>query len=1437
MAKQALLWTALPNGYSADGSSLRLSLLLSPRLDAEAGPQHLATFPDFVDWPATLAAATLVIRFGGAAVTIAHDKTSPNRIDDRLGTPDSKAWKTLFPDPGKTFVQGYKFRDLSTHKVLSYPAAQMDGWVHDLYSGLAAAAQDQLPTASTILSDPGWGDLVEVVAQNDDDEKNVDFQNGLRDTEQQFKSFAMGFGNLSGHARDLALFQLFHTPPSKPAVGKYDVPPGDAREKARWRTYERTALPNPDDFQNQIDFHRIVAAMSQYPTLLRRLGLVVDVLIAKTAFSPTPSAALRAEVTLPPGSPGVTRVRDASPQTLARLDAARFQALPRPNPGPGDYRTVDGLLDLDPQVFGVLQADVDGGGLKVMNFARTLARLQQSPDQRFDPVTRQERQLGAPALRNAGLMLVHGNRGGMLEESFKRQKAFNDAAEQIQKGQPQPLPPPPVQYAEDLVRGWRIDVWDDKTSLWHSLCRRHACYDLNDGEVKICVPEEEGTVRLAATTSPDSNNQGLIWLHEALVSWTGWSLCAPAPGKTIRHHREPATQDPEKDHTDPVEDAAAEVPPGLHLRTRFTALPGSLPRLRYGRKYRMRVRVVDLAGNALAHQETDFGPEKPAAAEAFRYFRYEPIPPPALALLKPTPDTVEAPAEGESMERIAVRTFNAQLAGNTTDSAQTARRFAVPSRTTHREAEHHGLLDRNGAVDASFFAVLAAKDNSLAEEKILASGPLAASAPVETQYAAMQEGEALPYLPEPLAEVVAARLFDHPSFPSGQVIPIPLYEPGAAWPDAAPFKIEVYENPGDVPRFEAATRTLCIPLPKAERATLRLSVKPTLKALELLGIWSRLTPQQKASLLPMALDGKHWMLTPWRDIELVHAVQRPLIAPQVVQHAVSRESAATFARPGFIATCSIKSTDHLDLLASWNEPAPHVHAAGENRRRNDHAFTVKITGPQAYAGTPEYQLAGTDLVRTGGFLDDRISKVHEFHDTRYRRIEYWFEATTAFREFMPAELLTTDVDGKPVPTDEHIKVTGSPVRTWIPSSAAPPAPAVLYVVPTFGWVRAGDRGVKSARRRGGGLRVYLDGPWNVSGYGEMLAVVLPSASFKGDPNDDPSAPAQPLKSFVTQWGNDPIWLSPFVSGAAPKRTHFPLARTAADPAGKWLPCFAPPEEADQPLDPFTVTDLPHPELRAAAGGEERVEIAPHDVFYDEERQLWYCDIEVDWGAAYYPFIRLALARYQPVSVSGAHLSSIVLADFMALVPDRWLTVTRLDEGHTQRVSVFGSTYHDSSAHTEAAKAPAMSIQLPGGQYVTSLQEKDVAASSVIEVWVERFDAALGEDFGWQRESGALVEQDGNLLDAGGAGQVIQATQLLDQRQEALGNERLVDKVPAIAPLWEGIVTLPQAPEHGARYRLAIAEYEEYLVDGPLPYGPALTSKDRRLVFIEYVELG
>lgn len=1450
MATQTLMWTALPNGYSDDGQ-LRLSVLLTPRLDPGGDANVLGSFPDFYDdassqmWTDTLMLSQFRIQWslGGMVIVSPKDEEGKNRIDARWGKPDATAWRALFTE--KTYVRGYQFKDLGGHKVVSYSVLKMDQLVRDLYKPLAANAGDELPKPSDILGTPGWSAVVGAVQRND--ARFVDRKTGLRDPRRMFNYFREGALRFpqGGAETELPVFELFHTPSGPSYERQYNVPPSDPRARAKWLEYKQTPLPKPDDFVDQIDFHQIVAAMNQYPILLRKLGLVIDFLLDPGEFTPSPNASLSVDVILPAANP--QRQPNITPHTRTLLDTRHFQPVPRANQPAADYRVANGLLTLDPDRFALVQQDPDAAGFKVMNFARTLGAMESDPNKRVDPVSQRERPTGAPSLRNAGLVLVQDGRGESLANRWDRQKSFNTAAEK--SIQSPPTDNPPDLNAEDLVRGFRIDIWDGTTQKWRSLCQREANYILNAGPDQMVLDDvtEEGTVRLAATKSADeSSNPDLVWLHEALMAWTGWSLVAPPPGQSIRHNLD--ANNPNKHHLDEVDDPTPEVPPGLRLQSRFTVTPGSLPRLRYGRQYWLRARVVDLASNSLDANEKSFGPEKPEK-HAVTYFRYEPIAAPALALFKPTPATVQAPAEGESMGRMVVRTFNATPADNTVPSTQVAYRYAVPERISEREAEYHGMLDQKGVVDPAWYATLRDKDAPLPKEQVAVPGA------VKADYAALSDNMGLPYLPDPLALEMAARLFGVPGWPDTKIIRVPLYKNAIAhypdnpdWPNALPFKVQLYENPADSPHFDAASLTLYVPLAKAARATLRLSVTVPKDALAFLGIWNWLTPNQQTNLEKMALNGQHWMLSPWREVDLVHAVQKPLIIPEISQLQVRRELTKTHAHITYLTTCSLKSTDHLDLLAQWHEPGedPATNAPIDQPRK-DNAFKIKITRDQTFGGTNDYQVASVDKIWVGQ-ANDKLFKVHEFNDTRYRRIEYWQDATTAFREFLPASLLTKMGPSGPEDTDENIKVTGPLARTWIPNSAPPPAPHVLYVVPTFGWVRSQQEGKASSWRRGGGLRVYLEGPWNVTGYGEMLAVVIPPADFAGDPNAEPKS--QPFKNFVTQWGNDPIWKSPFVADTAPRANNFPLARVKADPAGQWLPPGAPATEADQPPGPFQTTALSHPELINPADWLTRVAIAPHDVFYDADRKLWYCDIEVNWGRSYYPFIRLALARYQPVSVGGAHLSNIVLADFMALVPDRWLNVTATDDPLRRRVGVYGYTYGDSSGNDEVKGLAWRELRLPDGT-IKIVKPIDVAQSSIVEVWVERLDPSLGEDFGWKRDPDAVAVPDTATLPGMTAeinqavkvaktpavpGARARATKLLRQHKYSeLIAEGLVAYL--ITPtLWEGSVVMPQSPDEAARYRLAIAEYEEYLVDDENPYDQFPTKKDRRLVFMEYVEL-
>lgn len=1451
MAKQALVWTALPNGYSADGGSLRLSVLLAPRLDPQPQPgtpsQLDLLFPDWEDWPLTLSQARFDVSFNGQTVSVPATATSGlNRVDGQVGLADSAVWKAIFR--ATTPVTPFKYTDLSTTKLLSYGSVELTEYIKRLYGALAKSAGDDLPLISDLIATDGWRDLVSIVSQIDTG--SVHLRSGLRDPRLEFAAFRDGAAEEErGIVDTFRRFKLFHTPPATPVI-RQGPRKDDKRIGASWLEYKQSPLPDREHVAETLDFHQLVSAMGSYPTLLRRLGLVVDLLLDPASFAATAAADLSVSVAFAAGALAVPRTSDGSAATRTRLDATHFDSV---SSGATDMPVRGGLLDLAAG-FELLPFDIDGAGLKVMNFARSLGRRFDGTA-RVDPVTRHEDQMGAPALRTSGLMLVRRQRRQALRQRLVRNNGHNVQLEKQLAGTAVTL----SLHAEDLVRGYRFDVWDSTSGKWRSLCQRHARYDLlGDGSL-VVTADEESTIRLAATKSSDAaSNADIRYLHEALVTWSGWSLGAPPPGRAIM---------PDDTVDKSTTESEAVTPPGLTFTSKFRAVKGTLPRLRFGRSYWMRARAVDLAGNSLAPSTADLGDEQPLD-RARPYLRYEPVAAPVIALLS-TAGTVAKPGEGESMARMAIRSFNDTPADNVVLTSQVAVRAAAPPLVSAREAEHHGRLDTLGKVDATLFDLLANQKDvepkhpmaAIREVVLPMQGPLDDS-PVPTTFAVYEAGRALTYLPDPLAVEVAARVFDHPNIADTEIIRIPLY-PAGDWPEARPFTIEVYDDALAAPSFDADTRRLRVPLPKGGRARVRLSMSLEPGALETLGIFRLLDDADRDAQRERALSGQHWMLTPAATIEVVHAVQRPLVAPAVTTLAIiERQAGQTSARPFMFTSCSVDSTDRLDLHGEWHEPVDSPPAgtdqtAPADRRRHDIAFQVKVTAPRDYAdgttsliagGWPEHTFVGPNLIGINQVDDVRLPvKAHEFHDTRYRRIEYWFDATTRFREYLPASVLTKLEGGKPVPTDEHILVTGPRSVTWVPSSAPPPAPRVLYVVPTFGWSRNVDEhGILSSWRRGGGLRVYLDRGWNASGYGEMLAVVLPPSGFAGDPEHTPGA--APYKHYVTQWGNDPIWSSASVAGLAPDRSQFPRARTAPDATGAWLPPGAPPTEADQRPGGFKVTGLQPPSPSNNYGF---VDVAPHDVFFDADRGLWYCDIEVSAGSSYFPFIRLALARYQPTSSPRAHLSNVVLADIIALTADRWLNVTPAPEGKRVRAAVFGVTYDESSAHHEAREAVAVSVIDPLTGTVDTREPVMVAQRTVVEVWVEQLEPRWGDDFGWQRLTSAVVQQRVPVPSSGGASAVTSiesilgrpvsaaerltaGTLLTDADRLGVSPQQVSLKVNLWQTLWEGDVTLPEAPE--TRHRLVVAEYEEYLVDDAHPYDRTPTRKGRRLVFVEHIEL-
>jgi hypothetical protein len=968
--------------------------------------------------------------------------------------------------------------------------------------------------------------------------------------------------------------------------------------------------PDPADLGHLLDFHTLVSSLGDHPALLRALGLVIDVVLpdeAPRSFAPT-LVCVRPHF----------RASDLCPRVLAELDPKRFVAVPHETGRWG------GLLPLASENYTLVDVDVDGALLKLDGLRKVLgerARLP-APDASLTAAL--------PSLRSGGLSIVHDNRAGDLSQGLTR---ADQAEHQLALGTT-------TLTAEQLIRGYVVDVWDERKRRWRSLCARYGTYAFTHDAALDRTVHDEGFVQLAVTAHQPAAGKPILRLHESVARWDGWSLVAPRPGKAMSHAADPAAP-PKLPSNDPLTSAGISID--------WKVEPGTLPTLRFGHGYRVRARALDLAGHVVALDAAPDDEAQPAGHDLV-YRRFEPVPAPIFVLRKALDPVDNA---GEASDRMVMRTENVGEAQDGSAGVAGGERQLVPPRASVALAEAHGSLDdAAGLPRTDLYGELRDRDGATLTED-----------PAKKVVIAAADEIVVPYIPDPLARGVALR--DLPGTPAGTATLLPFTFKDD-WPAAVGLRVAL-EDGDNPPQWDAATRVLTVQLTKGAVVKVPISCWITEDDLELMAIWSwlrnwvdELSTSDPTRLLRLsgeldeaarrALQGGHWMLTPPHELVLVSAVRQPLGHPRFSQLHADRAAGTTATRFTGALAVSGRSTSRIELLASWTEPADLADGNKPDLAVAHEAFADELVVNQLPAPGDAIVLrtgnrpvglyrSDEDLIRFTGESSPR----HEFHDTRHRMVHYTARATTRFREYFPP-----DDPGDFTRMGEEIVVD-------VPASTRPAAPQPLYAVPTFGWERQTQTGVRMSRRRGGGLRIYLARPWFSSGEDERLAVVVHDRML------DQRARRE-LRHFVTEWGRDPVVDSTPL--AAESLMQFPAAVEVAGP-------------------------LTLPEL----GDAHPVHAATHRVDFDEARDLWFCDVEISPGTAYRPFVRLALARCQLHAVPGVELSPVVLLEFAQLAPDRALIVTHgPDLPGRHHITVSGFSYRGTAAARNTGSTVEVFVQ-------------------------------------------------------------------------------------------------------------------------------------------------
>jgi hypothetical protein len=1341
MILETILFTALPTARK--GNELFASVLISPQLGGEEGnPKRLplSSYRDFREgeWPRIVRSIDWQLALRWSVDESQEDYLDAQRISP---DPDPDLFATMFPRDMP--VDPFEFRNPADVPIVSYPAARLAGDLSRLQEAVARRSPEQRPMLDELVSkSPGDRANSDKFPLNGfvlDDGRRGKFTLEIEQVLATRGVLTTPDGGAEGTARSLAMLEETLRP---------SVASGSVR-KPLW----------PD-----LDFHQVISLLQSHPNLLRRLGLLVDLR--------APITRIRRNTGNPRVFPGVDwpapydldkvgiDITTAFPRVRTTLTEGYF----RPTPRQADL-TDSGFVNLAAAV--AITSTVESEAIGTAADATGTARIWAKDLETFGTPSRR----GIPARHSAGVEIVRPDEAKRWKERMSVTNGLRDklvTADDL------------LVDAEDLVIGYRVDIRRAGAPTWRSLHRRHGVltpYLGTRAQSPIDLGDDEGWSETAAGSHPEDEVDGAptrIRIRETLAQWSGWSLSLPTPGDALDSEDRPSAATTADDGPDLIASMHGTIdyaPPSTGA---------NLPTLRFSKDpYQARLRWVDLAGNSLPPDAAG------GSILSFPYQRHDPVNSPDLFL-------TGEPVWSESVDVMVLRS------GNEASSARkTAKRWIAPPRSAAFFCLLHGVFDdANGRPQPGAYATIAGRES----ETIAAQ-----ETGVDNVVFVPDDPGAVPYLPDPLANGVLVRGLPKPGASFDRELSAGYR---GAWPS-----VEVASIEARAAVRNAASVTgdrILVELEPGRVAHLRISHSLTAEGLDLMDLWRRIRVFANAA---RARSGAYWQLTPDRTLVVVHAVQRPVTSPAFVANPAPKRWRATRAASDTAAdlrgalTVDAPSTESVDIIGSRTyavdggpgtdrprvvvgadmgvlgtvavaDPAPgggeetvdglKVRAAfadttrqqltltAEAKSRFAEYFRRSVNGSAA-AGTITLNggrpvVGGSVRVSYTTFDSEFRSTTLVAPDTAYSVVDQTGVLTIIedVAERIPANaiLSISFIPGPITKSSQDASVPNALRRGTlaVPSSARPLAPTAEWILPAFTW--SGPSGAQRTSRRGGGwLRVYLARPWFSSGIGEEFAIVLQPANSREGRNDARDA-------LVTQWALDPITSGGQLPGGSrqfPKAQHFDSRLVTRNVRMA---------EMDAEVDIVRYPIGTHNADGVVSG-------------FDADRDMYFVDINIDPAEAYRPFVRLALARYQPISVDGLELSPVALVDVVQIEPERTMSVAITTAGakSTARVTLAGRSY----AANELGSGPGKAIAI-----------------------LERYDGPSGP----------------KVVPAASAAWTALQTVVMDGQVSANGSAT-----------WTGRLTM-DANRPAGRYRIVVEQYELIRVDGEATASAALSPAAR-----------
>ena len=888
-----------------------------------------------------------------------------------------------------------------------------------------------------------------------------------------------------------------------------------------------------------------------------------------------------------------------------------------------------------------------------------------------------------------------------------------------------------IMFGHHLDIGYRIDVAilengkepavGEIDKDFESLCLRTATYVID----KSPNPTSADDLKLFDLVEDEpwieeniqiENNRPEVTNPE-ICRWNNWSLTCPHNGEYKIEDETP-------------NDSVA-LYNDIELRN---ALPkeGTLTPLRFGKKYKFRLRSVDICGNSPDRTDKIF--DKDFIILSKPYKRMERISPPEIHFRKliyeknnKNQRVVIPNFEGENLFTLVIKT---RIKTNGTlllsDSCD---RALAPPRVATSFVELHGVID----------SLLKDKDNRfLVYEK-------ASYVKLSEEEELFKLNEEIPFLSDPCTTGVNIRI---DQLPSQDLINI--------WPEADLAYIGRKFGGLTLQHPDGSQKT------RLELSTDQRNLKIHLKAGGVLqGQIKTLASTNPAKYFEVD-NGDKTIFDDNKDTDsvkeilLIHAVQRPMLINDQNDAATFKEEYhLTSFQPQKRVPKEVKArlelnlkedetlifpfatTGDLFLNAYWDEVITDLNDnKGFRIEKTNLSIPISNVAVNDNAKDPfkfpklkyEKDMVVGNETEIKRMLQAFQNFTHEFKDTKFRKVSYELVAESRFKQYFP-EAESFAVKG----------ILSKPLM--IKNTEQCPQLHIDSITPVFNWTISND----FVTRRQNMVRIYFNGDWFLTGAQEQVSILYlkNSNTIKDE-----------CEGMVSGFGKDATTFTTgdFNMAAKPLTEDFFLT---LDHDNKLVRAEV---VASDSIDLRILDRAASNFIQPVAGKADFPTCASlYNPKFDTRRKKFYIDVYIAEDATkdnYWPFLKLALSRYQGNSIMEKGLydyrfSSITMAPKIPLLPSRTVDVKNkrfvldniLTNNYWSRTLEFyliietNSTKDLANLVEDGVIVPAVAIrldQLKDGRLSyrkTNEEIKDIIKKfNVKRIFIEEFEVYEKEDF-------------------------------------------------------------------------------------------------------------